>query len=215
MSLELQLLEPPEARHLYSRPGDRHWLVHLFHRWLCGVLCPSYTALVLGLAKSGRFLSSHRFLISSRCVSEMPPCGIALGAHEGGSGSWYLLQSAYSTNSLGKLGQRPFPKEVLNQTRSPPRESSGYLEHDWHSEQTITIKPTSLPLPTASRQHNSDGDDDGDDNDGGHLWGIPFGAIEEKKHMNTCISEYKALWKSYLKRKEASCTQYRKGRGHF
>lgn len=45
------------------------------------------------------------------------------------------------------------------------------------TEQTIAIKPTSLPLPTASRQHKSDGDagGDGDDNDGGHLWGIPFG----------------------------------------
>lgn len=89
--------EPPEARHRYSRPGDGRWLVHLFHWWLCGVLCPFYTAPVLGLAKSGRFPSSHRFLISSRCVSEMSPCGISLGAHDGGSGSRHLLQSAYRT----------------------------------------------------------------------------------------------------------------------
>lgn len=124
--------EPPEARHRYSRPGDGRWLVHLFHWWLCGVLCPFYTAPVLGLAKSGRFPSSHRFLISSRCVSEMSPCGISLGAHDGGSGSRHLLQSAYRTTPPppGKPGQGPTPKEVLNQIRSRPRESSRYLEQD-------------------------------------------------------------------------------------
>lgn len=43
-----------------------------------------------------------------------------------------------------------------------------------------------------------------------------LGTVEEKKQsVDTCISEYRALWKSDLKQKEAPYAQYRKGRGPF
>lgn len=43
-----------------------------------------------------------------------------------------------------------------------------------------------------------------------------LGTTEEKKQsVDTCISEYRALWKSDLKQKETSYAQYRKGRGCF